>query len=148
MLIVYEGVAVPKPRQTQADKYFLRPEVARYRAYANDLCKAAMLTRASNALLSAVSVECLFVMPFPKSYSKKIREQLAGRPFQQRPDVDNLAKAVLDSLWPKDDSQIAEAYALAIWDDGKGARVMIKVYDHLQRNLSTLFNEGDLCSKQ
>lgn len=142
MLIVYEGQPVPKPRQTQQDKWIVRPEVARYRAYANDLCKVAMAARAGKALISAVSVECLFVMPFAKSTSKKIREQMAGQPFQQRPDVDNLGKAVMDALWPKDDSQIAEFYALAIWDDGKGARVMIRIYDHLQRQTIN-FNQGE-----
>jgi Holliday junction resolvase RusA-like endonuclease len=44
----------------------------------------------------------VFVVPFPKSYSIKKREQLNGQPHQIRPDYDNLLKAVGDSAGIED----------------------------------------------
>lgn len=43
----------------------------------------------------------------PKSWSGKKRAQMAGKPHQQRPDRDNLEKALLDALFSED---------CAVWD--------------------------------
>ena len=40
---------------------------------------------------------CFFQMP--KSYSKKKKDELRGRPHQQKPDRDNIDKAYLDMLF-------------------------------------------------
>ena len=45
-----------------------------------------------------LSVRMLFVMPIPKSLSKKKHEELLGERHTKKPDLDNLVKAVLDSL--------------------------------------------------
>jgi Holliday junction resolvase RusA-like endonuclease len=50
----------------------------------------------------------------PKSWSKKKREQMHGKPHQQKPDVDNFAKAVLDALF-EDDSHIHDIRVSKIW---------------------------------
>lgn len=34
----------------------------------------------------------------PKSLSRKKREALVGQPYDKKPDIDNMAKAVLDAL--------------------------------------------------
>ena len=62
-----------------------------------------------NRLSGALRLNLLFCMPIPKSISKKKKEKLFY--VSKRPDVDNLAKAVMDAinqvgLW-EDDSQIA-----------------------------------------
>ena len=60
-------------------------------------------------LSRALELNLIFCMPIPKSISKKKREQLHY--VTKKPDVDNLAKAVMDAInqvgiW-EDDSQIA-----------------------------------------
>lgn len=57
-----------------------------------------------------VIVHMVFVMPIPKSYSKKKQAALVGAPHTKKPDLDNLVKAVLDALNGKafaDDSVIS-----------------------------------------
>ena len=61
--------------------------------------------------MGAVEVEIQFTLPVPKSWSKqKHKECLAGNVHHtKRPDIDNMAKSVLDALngvaYP-DDSQV------------------------------------------
>ena len=43
----------------------------------------------------------------PKSWSRKKREQLDGQPHLQKPDLDNLAKALLDAFYrDRDDAHV------------------------------------------
>lgn len=43
-----------------------------------------------------------FYLPMPASWSKKKRRAMNGAPHQQKPDVDNLTKALLDALCEED----------------------------------------------
>jgi Holliday junction resolvase RusA-like endonuclease len=56
----------------------------------------------------------------PKSWSKKKRNELNGKPHTQRPDLDNLIKAFKDALC-EDDSHVHTYYNMRkIWgEDGK-----------------------------
>ena len=67
----------------------------RYRAFA-DKC------RALGVVIPEGGSTVTFIMPMPKSWSKKKRAQMDGQPHQQTPDVDNLAKAALDSVYEND----------------------------------------------
>lgn len=63
-----------------------------------------------------VIVRAYFAMP--ASWSKKKRAELSDKPHTQRPDIDNLQKAVLDGLNRiafADDAQIAELTATKYW---------------------------------
>ena len=80
-----------------------------------------------NRLSCALRVILKFGMPIPKSISKKKREQL--RYVTKKPDVDNLAKAVLDAinnvgLW-EDDSQIAELEVSKVYEEEPGCLITI-----------------------
>ena len=44
----------------------------------------------------------IFVIPMPKSWSKKKKVQMHGQPNRQIPDKDNLEKALLDALYEQD----------------------------------------------
>ena len=54
-----------------------------------------------------------FVLPVPKKPKKFQRH---GMPHQQKPDLDNLIKSVLDALF-EDDSHIYDLSAKKIWGD-------------------------------
>lgn len=61
--------------------------------------------------------------PMPRSWSKKKRSKMDGRPCLKVPDMDNIEKAVCDALngvaYP-DDKQIFRINAAKYWTDGEG----------------------------
>jgi Holliday junction resolvase RusA-like endonuclease len=90
-----------KPRMTQRDKWKQRDVVLRYYAF-----KDAVNLYANSQNFKLVNgLAYTYVIPMPKSWSKKKRAEFNGRPHQQKPDIDNLEKALFDSLL-KDDSVI------------------------------------------
>ena len=90
---------VPKPRQTRADVWKKRPAVVRYRAFADKLRAEAKRT---GLVPPADGMEMIFFLPMPKSWSAKKKARMQHTPHQQKPDLDNLVKAVLDSLCAED----------------------------------------------
>lgn len=97
--IRFSVTPVRKPRQTRSDKWKQRPTVMRYRAFADELRAAAAKVDFVVPMSGAVVT---FWMPMPKSWSAKMRATMNGKPHQQVPDVDNLAKAFLDALCGND----------------------------------------------
>lgn len=106
--MIYPITPVPKPRQTRADKWRQRPSVMRYRAFADEC-------RLRGVAISEGGDWIIFHMPMPQSWSKKDRKAMRGQPHQQRPDKDNLEKALLDAVFPEDcrvwDSRITKVWA-------------------------------------
>lgn len=104
----YEITPLGKPRMTQRDKWKQRPCVMRYRAF-KDQCRAAGIE-----LGEKVSV--IFVLPMPKSWSKKKKDAMRDQPHQQKPDIDNLQKALFDAVL-EDDSGIWSVNCSKFWGD-------------------------------
>lgn len=95
---IYYINPVPKPRMTQRDAWKKRPVVVKYHAFCDEM-------RANHFTLPESGAHLTFVIPMPKSWSKKKRIEMNGKPHQQRPDVDNLIKA---ALWTPSLMKIAE----------------------------------------
>ena len=91
----YDITPVPKPRMTRRDMWQKRPAVQRYWAF-KDQVKALGLT------VPVSGADVVFVMPMPRSWSKKKRAKMDGQPHQQTPDIDNLLKALLDAIFECD----------------------------------------------
>ena len=104
MLLAVDPIA--KPRMTQADRWKRRPCVMRYRDYCDYL-------RLSGVKLTE-SAHLMFWLPMPPSWSKRKRAAMDLQPHKQRPDLDNLIKAVLDALAPED-SYVARIHASKWW---------------------------------
>ncbi len=83
----YAITPVPKPRMTQRDKWKKRPVVLRYHAFKDEV-------RAAGVELEESGQHIIFVLPMPKSWSKKKQREMVGKPHQQKPDKDNLEKAL------------------------------------------------------
>lgn len=92
---IYYINPVSKPRMTQRDVWKKRPVVVKYHAFCDEM-------RASRFTLPESGAHLTFVIPMPKSWSKKKRIEMNGKPHQQRPDVDNLIKAVMDAIFDED----------------------------------------------
>jgi Holliday junction resolvase RusA-like endonuclease len=60
----------------------------------------------------------------PPSWSQKKRDENRGEGHTQKPDVDNLAKALLDAIYA-DDSHINDIRIKKIWGD-EGAIEIVK----------------------
>lgn len=85
---------VPRPRMTRKDKWAKRPIVVAYYDYTEDLRTLAM----AEGWEPANALQLTFVLPMPKSWSKKKKREHAGMPHQSKPDLDNLVKGFLDAF--------------------------------------------------
>lgn len=69
-------------------------------------------------LAGAVRLRIQFLIPMPKSWRPKRRQEMVGKPHLQTPDVSNLTKAVEDwsngLLW-EDDRLICSIIATKLW---------------------------------
>lgn len=118
MLIQYTVVGIPKPqarpkvfhKTLKSGRDFVHTYSPKsdwfHLVYTETLKQKEKL---KNRFSGALRLNLLFYLPIPKSFSKKKRENLMY--VSKRPDVDNLAKAVMDAMnntgiW-EDDSQIA-----------------------------------------
>ena len=104
---------LPKPRMTQSDKWNNRPVVTSYWTYKDDL-----VTQANQAGFTLPDCfVAIFYIAMPKSWSKKQRAAMRGKPHQQAPDLDNLQKGLADCLLPDNDTAIWFCISLKIWAD-------------------------------
>ena len=94
-MIVLNIDPCPKPRMTQQDRWKKRPRVVRYWQYKDKL-------RELNPEINWDPLSIHFVMPMPKSWSKKKRKEMDGKPHITRPDLDNLIKAFQDAILDED----------------------------------------------
>ena len=102
--------AVPKPRMTRADTWKKRPCVVNYWAFKDELKR--MLKEADFKIQDELFVE--FYIPMPKSWSKKKKNEYVGKTHQQKPDIDNLLKGVMDAIF-KEDAHVHTVYGKKTW---------------------------------
>ena len=100
---------IAKPRMTQRDRWKKRPVVLRYRAFCDEV-----RLRLQDYSFPPAGAHVTFFIPMPKSWSKKKKREHYMKPHQQKPDVDNLEKALLDALF-EDDSHIYDIRASKYW---------------------------------
>ena len=103
---------VAKPRMTRSDRWKKRPVVLKYWQFKDALKEKA---EQKNWNLSK-EITIYFSIAMPKSWSKKKKKQMNLQPHQQKPDIDNLIKSVLDSL-AEDDSYIYSVKAVKSWSE-------------------------------
>ena len=106
----YDITPVPKPRMTQRDKWQKRPAVLRYREFCDQV-------RASGLGVADHGCQITFFLPMPKSWSQKKRDAMDGQPHQQKPDLDNLLKALFDAVHSED---------CGIWNVGSVSKIWSK----------------------
>lgn len=107
MIRQYDINPVPKPRMTRRDKWKKRPCVLEYFAFCDEV-------RAKGVALPLGGAHVTFILPMPPSWSKKKRLEMFNRPHDQKPDWDNLGKALCDAVY-KDDSKIWDMRVTKYW---------------------------------
>lgn len=82
-----------------------------------------------------------FYLPFPKSWRKPKRMEMGGKPHTSTPDLDNMIKAIFDSIMPRrnrisgekgaDDRKIHCYAAFKVWVPEGEERIDIVEYSEL-----------------
>lgn len=127
-MTIIEIPGKPQPKQ--------RPRMTRYGAVytpaATQAFERQVARHAKAAGVKPVSgpihVEISSIFAIPKSWSKSRKAAAEGRPHIQRPDMDNLAKCVLDGLNGvafTDDAQVHSVYARKSWSSDCGSGVTV-----------------------
>ena len=123
--MIYEFKVDPigKPRMTISDKWKKRDCVQRYWAFKDSIKRQA----AKNGYKLMPSGDHIgFIIPMPKSWSLKKKAHMDGSPHTQKPDIDNLEKALFDSLLD-DDAVIWNISASKHW--GSVGKILISRAD-------------------
>ena len=105
-MATFKITPVPAPRQVRSDAWDPRPRVVRYRAFRDEV--RARRVEVFNG------DRVTFVLPMPRSWAKRKREAHRNMPHQQKPDLDNLIKALLDATH-EDDKGIWCLSAEKVW---------------------------------
>lgn len=117
-------------RATQGDRIFfrikrenLRPSglarlqrLEKYNQYKVDLLS---LCKSKRFVLPSQGLCVRFFIPMPKSWKKWQRERMNGKLHRSRPDIDNLLKAVFDSLMAEDKFIGHLGEVAKIWTDSE-----------------------------
>ena len=111
-MIEIDMVPMSKPRQTRSDVWKKRPVILKWRAWADEIRLACQYEE----FIPGNELVMEFYLPMPKSWSKKKRAELLGKPHEMatRNDLDNLIKAVMDALI-KDDGCVHYLKAKKFW---------------------------------
>ena len=111
-MVVFQVEVTPigKPRMTKRDKWTKRDCVDRYYSFKDSIRQEAKKQKFE--LSDSFTIK--FYVPMPKSWSKKKREAMFFKPHTQKPDIDNMLKAVMDSLLV-DDSSVHTVKMTKMW---------------------------------
>ena len=114
--ITIPGQPVAKPRMTRSDKWKKRICVMAYRAW----CDWARLKafKSKSKKLTLTKATTLHVVAYLQPRGKNMK---AG-PHTQRPDADNILKAVCDALFVNDEMIYAKTIK-KLWSDGAAPRM-------------------------
>lgn len=110
MVFVYKGPIMGKPRATRSDKWNKRPCIVRYREMADHM----RLQAREQSFTPCAAIKATVGIQMPKSWSIKKKKEFLGTPHQQKPDVDNITKAIMDILC-KDDAFIYHIDIKKFW---------------------------------
>lgn len=116
--IPFEITSASRPRVTRYGTFYSKNYEAFRKVVGEWLEKQEI-----NKLEGAIKAKIIFLMPMPKSWSKKKKEELDNKYCLANKDVDNFCKSIFDILQGKaydNDSQIASIEAKKLWTNEKG----------------------------
>ena len=107
-----------KPRMTIRDRWAKRKCVISYFNFRDQIKEAILNEKISDRL------DITFLVAMPKSWSKKKRLLLAGKPKKTRPDLDNYIKGLLDATH-EEDATIWDITARKLWTESTTGSIII-----------------------
>ena len=114
MILNWDITPVHAPRMTRADAWKKRPIVLKYRQFRDDVNLEMEKSKFPWGSLDILNVD--FYIPMPKSWSGKKKLLMTGMPHKQKPDIDNLCKGLLDSIFREgDDCKVYSLNARKFW---------------------------------
>ncbi len=122
LLISFPVDPIGKPRMTQKDQWKKRDATDRYWELKRQMKQIA---EGANFTMPESHIHIVCYMPMPYSWPKKKKEEMNGRPHQQKPDADNILKGIQDALC-KEDSYIWDVRISKYWSY-KGAIEIYKI---------------------
>lgn len=112
---IFNIIPCAAPRMTQSDKWRKRSPVLKYLAFKDEFVLISNL----KGFRLAETLKIAFIIPMPICWSIKKRKKMEYQPHQQKPDIDNLTKSVLDAFG-KDDGFVYDIHAVKYWgNEGK-----------------------------
>jgi Holliday junction resolvase RusA-like endonuclease len=129
LAFTYLGTPIGKPRMTQSDKWRRppRPEVARWFDFKTGFWSAAIEAGYRPQIDVILSVEATARIKFPKSYSRPLKNRLREQNHDEKPDVDNIQKAIADAL-TENDAKIYRSNVIKLWADAESLEVTLLIY--------------------
>lgn len=122
-----QPVGKGRPRVTRSGHAYTPQKTRDAEAWIAQHAKQAM--GPARPLEGPVSSQLAFIVPVPASWSKRRREQAARQEvYPAKPDIDNLAKAVLDAcngIVYQDDTQVVILQAAKLY--GEPARTEVRI---------------------
>ena len=115
---------VAAPRQSQRDKWKPSKPTKKFRAFRDYVYYT---TRKAPPAAKVTGIDLTFLVPMPKSWTMKKKKEKVGTWHRQTPDIDNLIKAVLDSVYPDGDAEIPAVKARKAWTGGSGV-IHLRIY--------------------
>jgi len=106
-----------KPRMSRADKWKKRQCVVNYFAF-RDMVRQEISSIYFGEHMG-FELDIVFLVKMPKSWSKKKRTTMSGKPHQQTPDIDNYIKGLFDALY-KEDKFVWNVSAKKLWTYKEG----------------------------
>ena len=142
LTFVLPGVPVPKgrPRMTKRGHVFTPKKTVTYEQSIAVAAQAAKSKLGGGLLFDGpvfINIHCHFKMP--KSWPRKRKDQMLYEPHTQLPDLDNLAKSILDGLnrtfniW-NDDKQVAALTATKHWAESDSVLVTLQKLTKIGKN--------------
>lgn len=104
------------PRMTARDRWKKRKPVLEYFAFRDEV-------RARGVTVPIPS-KVTFLMPMPKGWSQKKKRLMNAEPHLVRPDIDNLLKALIDSVFPDEDAMVWSIWPEKRWSSSPGIEVV------------------------
>ena len=117
-----------RPRHTSRGGYHRTYTDAKTKAYERQV-KESYEEAGGQMMTGPLSITILAEFEIPKSYTKRQKRELPGKPHTHKPDLDNVIKSILDGLNGaayEDDSTISEIRAGKRYGEEAGVEVTIK----------------------
>jgi len=114
----YDIVPVPLPRLSRRDTFPpFRPAASRFYSFRDQV-------QYSRLEIPPAGAHVLFDLPVPKSWSERRKSEMIGSPHERVPDLDNMLKALLDSVFfGSTDAHVSDIRITKRWSRSGGIYV-------------------------